>query len=56
MGSNTQVKMSSGQDVSCVEHLDSPGDVQQTGTAHADSPSEAVIVAGLSSPAKPQSA
>ena len=32
------------------EHLDSPSDVQQTGTA-----SEAVIVAGMLSPAKPQS-
>ena len=43
------------QDVSCAEHLDSPGDVQQTGTAHADSPSEAVIVVWPSSPARPQS-
>ena len=36
-GSNTQVKMSPAQDVSCAEHLDSPGDVQQTWTAHAQS-------------------
>ena len=41
-GSNTQVKMSPAQDVSCAEHLDSPGDIQQTANAHADSPSEAV--------------
>ena len=40
----------------CVaEHLDSPGDVQQTGTTHADYPSEAVIVTGMLSPAEPQS-
>ena len=42
-GSNTQ-------DVSCTEHLDSPSDVQQTGSA-----SEAVIVADMLSSAKPQS-
>ena len=54
-GSNTQVKMSPAQDVSCDEHMDSPGDVHQTGTAHADGPGEAVIVTGMSSPAKPQS-
>ena len=38
-----------------AEHLDSPGDVQQTGTAHADSPGEAVIASGMSSPTEPQS-
>ena len=54
-GSNTQVRMPPAQDVSCAEHLDSPGDVQQTGTAHAYSPSEAVIVAGMLSPTDPQS-
>ena len=54
-GSNTQVKMSPAQDVSCDEHLDSPGDIQQTANAHADSLSEAVIVTGMSSPAKLQS-
>ena len=53
-GSNTQVKMSPAQDVSCAEHLDSPSDIQQS-NAHADSPSEAVIVTGMSSAAKPQS-
>ena len=46
--------MSPAQDVSCAEHLDSPGDVQQTGTAHADSPGEAVIASGISSPTEPQ--
>ena len=51
--SNTQVKMSLAQDASCTEHLDSPDEVQQTGTAY--SPNEAVIVAGMSSPAEPQS-
>ena len=54
-GPNTQVKMSPAQDVSCDEHIDSPGDVHQTGTAHTDGPGEAVIVTGMSSPAKPQS-
>ena len=47
--------MSPAQDVSCAEHLDSTGDIQQTANARADSPSEAVIVTGMSSPAKPQS-
>ena len=47
--------MSPAQDVSCTEHIDSPGDVHQTGTAHADSPSEAVIVAGMLSRVEPQS-
>ena len=54
-GSNTQVEMSPAQDVSCTKHLHSPDDVQQTGTTHADSPSEAVIATGMSSPAEPQS-
>ena len=53
--SNTQVEMSPDQDVSCAEHLDSPGDVQQTRTAYADSPGEAVIASGMSSPTEPQS-
>ena len=53
-GSNTQVEMSPAQNVSCAEHLDSLGDVQQTGTAHADSPSEAVLASGMSSPTEPQ--
>ena len=52
-GSNTKVEMSPAKDVSHAEHLDSPGEVQQTGTAY--SPSEAVIVAGMSSPAEHQS-
>ena len=47
--------MSPAQDVSCAEHLDSPGDVQQTGTAYVDSPGEAVIASGMSLPAEPQS-
>ena len=54
-GSNTQVEMSPAQDMSCAEHLDSPGDVQQTGTAYADSPSEAVIASGMSLPTVPHS-
>ena len=41
--------------MSCTEHLDSPGNVQQIRTAYADSPSEAVIASGMSSPAEPQS-
>ena len=55
LGFNTQVEMSPAQDVSCAEHLDSLDDAQQTGTVQADSPGEAVIVAGMSSPAEPQS-
>ena len=54
-GSNTQVEMSPAQDVSCAEHLDSPGDVQQTETTYADSSGEAVIASGMSSPTEPQS-
>ena len=52
-GSKTQDEMPPAQDVSCAEH--SPGDVQQTGTAHADSPGEVVIASGMSSPTEPQS-
>ena len=51
---NTQLKMSPAKEVSHAEHLDSPGDVQQIGTANADSPSEAVITSGMSSPTEPQ--
>ena len=54
-GSNTQLEMSPAQDVSCAEHLDSPGDVQQTGTAYAESPGEAVIASSMSSPTEPHS-
>ena len=54
-GSNTQVEESPAKDVSHAEHLDSPGNVQQTGTAHADSPGEAVIASGMSSPTEHQS-
>ena len=53
-GSNTQFEMPPAQDVSCAEHL-GPGDVQQTGTAHAESPDEAVITSGMSSPTAHQS-
>ena len=53
-GFNTQVEMSPAQDVFCAKSLDSPGDVQQTGTAHADCAGEAVIVSGMSLPTKPQ--
>ena len=52
-GSNTRLEMSPAQDVSCAEDLDSPGEVQQTGTSY--SPGEAVMVTGMSSPAEPQS-
>ena len=52
---NPQVEMSPAQDVSCVEHLDSPGDIQQTETAHANSLVEAAIACGMSSPTEPQS-
>ena len=53
--SDTQVEMSPAQDVSCTEHFDSPSNVQQTGTAHEDSPIEAVIPPGMSLPTEPQS-
>ena len=54
-GSNIQVKMSPSQDMSCAEHLDSPGDIQQTVNAFADSSNEAVTSTGMLSPAKPES-
>ena len=44
--------MSPAQDVSCAEHLDSSGDMQQTKNAHADRHNEAVNASGMSSPTK----